>query len=247
MLSYQHAYHAGSRADIHKHSILARVLEILTQKDRPLTYVETHAGRGVYDLTSPEARKTGEALGGWLALIKDKGALEDLPEKYREAVKILNKGGFEPFYPGSPLVAAHILRPQDQIHLMELHPQEQAALEAAFRGDKRVHIHQRDGLEGALALSPPDPRRGLVLIDPSYELKEEYETIPGFAVRLAKKWPEAAVLIWIPMLPAGRHENMEERLRAKFPALKIFKSEWPKTGAGIYGSIMAGINLPYGV
>lgn len=245
MLSYQHAYHAGNRADIQKHGLLASVLESLTRKDRPLTYMETHAGRGVYDLQSVEALKTGEAKHGWLHL--DDAARTKLPRGYTEAVKNLNGGKNEPLYPGSPVIAAHMLRAQDDIHLMELHPQEYEALSKIFRNDERVHVHKRDGLEGALALSPPQNRRGLVLIDPSYELKEEYESIPDFVVKLVKKWPEACVLIWIPMLPAMRHENMLEKLKSLFPGLSIQKEQWGKPGEGMYGSIMAGVNLPYGL
>ncbi len=243
MLSYQHAYHAGNRADIQKHGLLASVLEILVRKERPLSYIETHAGRGVYDLTAAEAEKTGEAAQGWLSLEKD--ALAKLPQGYVEAVRALNKGALKPLYPGSPLVAAHMLRPQDELHLMELHPQEHAALAGIFRSDKRVHVHKRDGLEGVLALSPPRHRRGLVLVDPSYEIKTEYESIPAFAEKLLRKWPEACLLIWAPMLKARRHEAMLTALEKIFPDLRLFKSEWG--GEGMYGSVMAGINLPYGV
>jgi 23S rRNA (adenine2030-N6)-methyltransferase len=245
MLSYQHAYHAGNRADIQKHSLLCRVLEALTHKERPLTYMETHAGGGVYDMFSTEAEKTGEAAKGWLALSEDERAA--LPAGYVEAIKKLNGGALSPLYPGSPFLAAHMLRPQDKLRLMELHPQEYAALGRALKGDERIQIHKRDGLEGVLAISPPTPRKGLVLIDPSYEMKEEYETIPAFMEKLVKKWPEACVLVWIPMLPAGRHEGMMEKLKKTFPALRIFKTEWGKPGEGMYGSIMAGINLPHGV
>lgn len=245
MLSYQHAYHAGNRADIQKHALLCNVLQILTRKDRPLTYMETHAGRSIYDLFSTEALKTGEAAKGWLALSEPERA--ELPAGYVEAIKKLNGGALSPLYPGSPFLAGHMLRPQDKLRLMELHPQEYAALERAFRGDERVQVHKRDGLEGVLALSPPTPRRGLVLIDPSYEVKEEYEAIPAFMEKLVRKWPEACVLTWIPMLPAGRHVGMVESLEKTFPTLRVFKTEWGKPGEGMYGSIMVGINLPHGV
>jgi 23S rRNA (adenine2030-N6)-methyltransferase len=130
---------------------------------------------------------------------------------------------------------------------MELHPQEYAGLEKIFTDDKRVQVHKRDGLEGVLSLSPPESRRGLVLIDPSYEVKEDYEAIPAFMEKLVRKWPEACVLTWIPMLPAGRHEGMLENLKKTFSALRVFKAEWAKPGQGMYGSIMVGINLPHGV
>jgi 23S rRNA (adenine2030-N6)-methyltransferase len=245
MLSYQHAYHAGNNADLHKHALLCTVLQILTRKDRPLTYMETHAGKGVYDLFSTEALKTGEAAEGWLALSEAERAA--LPTGYIETVKKINGGATSPLYPGSPLLAAHILRAQDKLRLMELHPQEYAGLEKSFKDDKRIQIHKRDGLEGVLSLSPPEARRGLVLIDPSYEVKEDYEAIPAFMEKLVRKWPEACVLAWIPMLPAGRHEGMLENLKKIFPALRVFKSEWAKPGEGMYGSIMVGINLPHGV
>ncbi len=245
MLSYQHAYHAGNNADLQKHTLLCTVLQVLTRKERPLTYMETHAGRGLYDRTSDEAKKTGEAEQGWLAL--DDAARTKLPEAYVDAIKKLNGGKLSPLYPGSPLIAAHVLRPQDQLHLMELHPQEHAALEKTFAKDDRVHIHRRDGLEGVLAISPPSPRKGLVLIDSSYEMKEEYETIPAFMEKLVKKWPEGCLLTWIPMLPAGRHEIMVRTLEKTFPAPRVFETEWAKPGEGMYGSIMVGINLPHGV
>ena len=110
-----------------------------------------------------------------------------------------------------------MLRPQDELHLMELHPQEHAALAGIFRSDKRVHVHKRDGLEGVLALSPPRHRRGLVLVDPSYEIKTEYESIPAFAEKLLRKWPEACLLIWAPMLKARRHEAMLTALEKNIP------------------------------
>lgn len=245
MLSYQHAYHAGNRADLQKHAFLVSVLEILIRKNRPLTYMETHAGRGVYDLHSPEAEKTGEAKQGWLALAESER--QGLPQSYVKVIEDLNKGEKKNFYPGSPWIAASVLRSQDEIHLMELHPQEYEALEHVFKKDKLVHVHKRDGLEGVLALSPPKNRRGLVLIDPSYEIKDEYDSIPDFAIKLSKKWPEVCILIWIPMLPARRHEGMIQKLQSSFPNLYHAQTEWAKPGEGMYGSIMAGINLPYGL
>jgi 23S rRNA (adenine2030-N6)-methyltransferase len=244
MLSYQHAYHAGNRADIQKHSLLASVLESLTRKGRPLTYMETHAGRGVYDLTAAEAKKTGEASEGWLSLSAEE--IEKLPKGYVETVKALNGGSLSPLYPGSPAIAAHMLREQDKLFLMELHPQEHAALTARFKGDTRIQMHKRDGVEGILSLSPPNPRKGLVLIDPSYEMKEEYEEIPTFVRKLMSKWPDACVLIWIPMLPAGRHDQSLTALRKMIPRLRVQKTEWGEPGEGMFGSIMVGINLPHG-
>ena len=173
MLSYQHIYHAGNLADVQKHALLAWMLEYLTQKDKPLSYIETHAGRGLYDLGSDEALKTGEAQAGidlaegWFPA--DHPYIQRLTEC---------RAMFGPrAYPGSPMIAALGLRETDTIHLAELHPQENAALKANL-GDFGANIQKRDGFEMALALTPPTPRRGLLLIDPSYEVKDDYLRSP---------------------------------------------------------------------
>lgn len=245
MLSYQHAYHAGSRPDMHKHRILCGVLDALVQRKAPLTYVETHSGRGIYDLESAEARKTGEAADGWLKVFQDVKALSGLPKSYLAAIRALNKGKLAPLYPGSPYFAAHILRPQDKMRLMELHPAEFAALKKNMGGDKRIQIIRQDGLEGALEMkSAPD----IVLVDPSYEVKSEYEDIPRFAAALHKKWPKAAILIWAPMLPAKRHEILRDKVKKLLPRAEIMEEIWAKPGdqRGMFGSIMVGINVPEG-
>ncbi len=249
MLSYQHAYHAGSRADIHKHKILCQALEILTRKERPLAYFETHAGRGIYDLRAVEAEKTGEAKEGWLKFSQDNDFLAGLPQGYADAVRKLNAGEAQgPAYPGSPYIAAHLLRPQDHMHLMELHPQEYEALVQNFRNDARIHVHKRDGYEGVTALTPPRPpvpRRGLVLIDPSYEVKTEYETAAAFVYGLSQRWPEAVILLWLPVLEAGRHNDTIALLERTCPGMTVMREEWDNPGRGMRGSIMLGLNMPF--
>ncbi|MHA1128680.1 MAG: 23S rRNA (adenine(2030)-N(6))-methyltransferase RlmJ, partial [Alphaproteobacteria bacterium] len=165
MLSYQHAYHAGGPADLHKHIALAELLALLTRKPRGITYMETHAGRGLYDLSSVEAMKTGEA--------KDGIAKIDLPDcPFAVAVKTVRQMHGETIYHGSPAIAAAMARANDKMYLMELHPAEFKALSVNLEGE--ASVHRRDGFEGVLAISPPKPRKGLVLIDPSYEVKSEY-------------------------------------------------------------------------
>ncbi len=245
MLSYQHAYHAGSRPDMHKHKILCRVLDVLVRRKAPLTYVETHSGRGIYDLEAPEARKTGEAAEGWLKVFQDVKTLAALPKSYLGAIRALNKGKLAPLYPGSPYFAAHILRPQDKMRLMELHPAEYAALKKNMGNDKRAQIIRQDGLEGAMEIkTAPD----LILVDPSYEIKSEYESIPDFAAALHRKWPAAAILTWTPMLPAKRHEIALKKIRKLSPRAEIMEESWakPEDQRGMYGSIMVGINVPHG-
>jgi 23S rRNA (adenine2030-N6)-methyltransferase len=238
VLSYQHAYHAGNAADLHKHGVLAGLLVRLTRKPRPITYVETHAGRGLYDLASPEARKTGEAAQGV-------GRCNPDPATPLGRALAATRAAHGPAaYPGSPLIARLMLRPGDRIHLMELHPAEHAALHAALAGPG-VAIHRRNGFEGVLAIAPPRPRRGLVLVDPSYEIKSDYAATAAFARALIAKWPEAIVLIWYPILPAGRHETLRAGLGA-LPHLVDEVSFAPPPSRGMTGSGVALVNPPHG-
>lgn len=202
MLSYQHSYHAGNLADVHKHRLLAEALVVLNADPAPLTYIETHAGRGVYDLTSAEAKKTGEAKEG-------KAALEDLPEDhpYRHCIAQTQARYGKQFYPGSPQIARLLLRPSDTLHLHELHPQEYAALTARIKA-KHIRMYKKDGLKGAIHLLPPKEGRALVLIDPSYEVKSDYEAVVACICTLKEACPQAEILLWYPVLEAGLHLPM---------------------------------------
>jgi 23S rRNA (adenine2030-N6)-methyltransferase len=176
MLSYQHVYHAGNPADVHKHLALVMLLRRLRQKEEPFSFIDTHAGRGLYDLESAEARKTREAETGVLRL----ALTDDAPDSVRDYLSLLsarNRQGPIRFYPGSAAIAHAMLRDEDRAILLELHPQEAAALRQFVRLDRRFSLHVRDCYEALPALLPPPIRRGLVLIDPSYEMKGEYEDI----------------------------------------------------------------------
>lgn len=250
MLSYQHIYHAGNLADVHKHFILCELLNLLTGKDRPISYMETHAGRGLYNLRSPESEKTGEAEQGIIALRKKK----ILPENslYIKILDDVEKKEGKDFYPGSPLVAKLILRKKDQIHLMEKHPQEIKFLRRNLEGEN-VSVHFRDGYEGVLALSPPkppEPRRGLVFIDPSYEVKTEYSDVANFVSKLSKKWPEATIVIWYPILKQGYHKDLIQDIKKqKFENVIVDEYVFSKNknDEGMLGSGMAIINAPFGI
>ncbi|MEM1343597.1 MAG: 23S rRNA (adenine(2030)-N(6))-methyltransferase RlmJ [Pseudomonadota bacterium] len=240
MLSYQHAYHAGGPADLHKHAVLAELLALLTRKPRPITVIESHAGRGLYDLSAPEAAKTGEAAAGVLRH-------PPRPSPFAEALAATRVRHGESAYPGSPLVARHLLRAQDRLILCEAHPAEHAALKRALRG--RAEIHRRDGHEGLRALTPPKPRRGLVLIDPSYERKDEYAATAETALATLARWPEAVVAVWYPVLAALRHEGLIACLaRARLPGFHDARVHFPTAapGHGMTGSGMACLNLPHG-
>jgi 23S rRNA (adenine2030-N6)-methyltransferase len=239
MLSYQHIYHAGCLADLHKHAALCTLLDILVQKDKPLTYIETHAGRGLYDLNAPEAQKTGEAVQGVLRMRKEHWL--DAKNPYAQTLS-----SFDPMmYPGSPLLAARMLRPSDKIHLMELHPQEYYHLRTHMHGTN-AHLYQKDGYENLLALSPPTPRRGIVFIDPSYEIKSEYKTLPELINKLMKRWPVAVICLWYPILNAGLHEQMKTDLqKLDLEKSGFFETRFPSE-KGLRGSGLFLANMPYG-
>lgn len=244
MLSYQHLYHAGNLADVQKHATLAWVLDYLTRKDKPLTYIETHAGRGVYDLRAPEAVRTGEAAAG-IALAEQ---LFPPDHPYRLRLEETRSAYGEAAYPGSPLVAALGLREGDQIHLAELHPQEVAHLRAVA-GDWGAHVHQQDGFQMALALTPPTPRRGLMLIDPPYEVKTDYEAIPRFMAQVHRKWNVGVLILWYPVLKGAPHAAMLRALEAGFPDGLRHEVRFPpaRDGHRMEGSGLFIVNPPFGL
>jgi 23S rRNA (adenine2030-N6)-methyltransferase len=244
MLSYQHAFHAGNLADVHKHSLLACALNYLTQKDKPLTYVETHAGRGLYDLTSTESLKTAEAAGG--ISIADQWFTPDHPYHQRLSEARAMHGPHT--YPGSPLIAALGLRDIDTLHLCELHPTEVQHLRhnAAPWG---AHVYDSEGFSKALALCPPTPRRGLMLIDPSYEIKTDYTTIPKSIAQINRKWNVGIIMLWYPILTDTPHIAMLNALTEAHPTALRHEVRFPpaREGHRMVGSGMFIINPPYGL
>ncbi|WP_299358178.1 23S rRNA (adenine(2030)-N(6))-methyltransferase RlmJ [uncultured Paracoccus sp.] len=244
MLSYQHAYHAGNLADLHKHALLAVALARLAAKDKPFTYVETHAGRGLYHLTDPAALRTGEAAAGIGRALKAGWLPADHP--LLAALVATRERHGPDAYPGSPLIAAHFLRPGDVAHLAELHPGEHAAL-ARVAGF--AHLHRQDGFALANALLPPTPRRGLLLIDPSYEIKADYDRIPGLVSRLARKWNVGVIAVWYPILAEDRQSGLAQALDHAHPGALRSELRFPpaRPGHGMTGSGMFVINPPFGL
>lgn len=199
MLSYQHGYHAGNHADILKHLCWLGVINRLQQKNKPFNLFDTHGGSGCYSLDSEQANKTGEYKEGVLKL--DQFSPQDpLLVEYLAALAVYrNKNE----YPGSPVLAADLLRGNDALHVMELHPGEFANLKNVLKQHKsvgQVHSHFRDGLQGLVALAPPKPNRGAVLIDPPYESRGEYQAVIKAVQDCLKRWPQAQILIWYPLL-----------------------------------------------
>ena len=239
MLSYQHGYHAGGPADLHKHIVLAELLARLTTKPRALGCFETHAGRGLYDLAAPEALKTGEAAQGIARIAPDPAT------PFGRALAAVRAAHGPSAYPGSPLIARELLRPQDRLTLFELHPAEHAALAAALRRAPGTAVHRRDGFAGVLARVPPPTRRGLVLVDPSYEVKGEYAATAAFVRELVGTWPEATVLVWYPLLPAARHRELLAGLAPLRAAVDEARFD-PPPARGMTGSGLALVGAPHG-
>lgn len=247
MLSYQHIYHAGNLADVHKHVILAQTLAYLTQKDKPLTYVETHSGRGLYHLDSDEAVRTGEAAAGIGRALDEGWFGADHP--LSRAISAVQAQFGSSVYPGSPLIAANLLRPQDSLHLAELHPQEYRALTQAVAATG-ARTYRQDGFELAQSLLPPTPRRGVLLIDPSYEVKTDYDRLPGIIASLHRKWNVGVIALWYPILTNDRHAAMREALvKRDFPKLlhHEFRFAAARAGHGMVGSGMFVVNAPFGL
>jgi 23S rRNA (adenine2030-N6)-methyltransferase len=248
LLSYQHLYHAGNLADVHKHAVLAWMLDYLIRKDKPLSYIETHAGRGLYDLAAPEAAKTGEAARGiaralgWFA--------PDHP--YAVALAQVRTRHGPDAYPGSPMLAALALRPGDSLHLAELHPREHAALADAMLFSQAI-CHRQDGLALALALTPPTPRRGLMLVDPSYEVQSDYEALPKLFANVARKWNVGILMLWYPVLAGAEQAEvlagMLAALTAAHPGAINHQVRFApaRPGHGMVGSGLFVINPPWGL
>lgn len=242
MLSYQHGYHAGNLADVHKHAVLAWLLAGMAAKDKPLSYLETHAGRGLYDLGAPEALKTGEAAAG----IRRVEAWFPPDDPYARALAATRRLHGPDAYPGSPLLAALTLRPADRLTLAELHPREGEAL-ARNLGPHGARIERRDGLAMAVALTPPTPRRGLLLVDPSWEVKADYDAVPAALEQVARKWNVGVLLLWYPLLPDARHAPMLRRLDAAVPGALRHEVRFPpaRQGHGMVGSGLFVVNPPW--
>lgn len=245
MLSYQHGFHAGNAADVHKHAILACSLAYLTRKDKALSYLETHSGRALYDLSDAAAQKTGEAAQGVDRL------LSHFPSDHAYARVLAETRALHgpTAYPGSPLIAARLLRRFDRLDLAELHPQEHAALTQAMPPAPNTRVHKRDGLEMAKALTPPDPRRGLMLIDPSWELRDDYARMAQVLPMLHRKWGVGVVMLWYPLLADRRHLPMTRALRDAIPDIMLHEVSFPpaRAGHGMEGSGMAVVNPPWGL
>ncbi|MEO0981844.1 MAG: 23S rRNA (adenine(2030)-N(6))-methyltransferase RlmJ [Pseudomonadota bacterium] len=220
MLSYQHAFHAGNRADVLKHAAAHALWSDLAQAGDPVLHVETHAGRGVYDLEGAEARKTGEAADGALRLLSG-----DAPRLLRPWLSHIAEAG-PGAYPGSPVLAAKLLGETARLVLFERHPAEFDALNSVFAGDDRVQIKKADGYAGAMRLTPRRGERMSVFVDPSYETERDIDALADWTPRALRRWPDALIVLWLPLFKDGREQDAGAYL-AELGDGVIAGARWP--------------------
>jgi len=213
MLSYQHAYHAGGPADVHKHAVLNALALHMGEKDKPFCALDVFAGEGVYDLAHAMATKTNEYTQGIGALWSGKISVPAALAAYLTLVRSFNPDGVLKTYPGSPAVVKAHLRDIDRLIVNELHPAANEALHHWARRDSRIAVHKRDALEALGALVPPPIRRGFAVIDPSYEVAAEYAATGAAVVRAIAKWTTGIYVVWYPLLADARHAPLLSALK----------------------------------
>jgi 23S rRNA (adenine2030-N6)-methyltransferase len=193
-VNYRHAFHAGNFADCVKHAVLTALLRGLLAKEKPFRVLDAHAGIGAYDLSAPEAQRTGEWRDGI-------GRVMDAPEApaLADYAGLVRAAGYPRTYPGSPVLIRRLLRPSDHLVLCELHPEDHATLRARFRGDAQVAVHRRDAWEAITALTPFPERRGLVLLDPPFEQEGEFDRLAAAVAMLRHRFRAAIVVAWYPI------------------------------------------------
>jgi 23S rRNA (adenine2030-N6)-methyltransferase len=250
MLSYRHGFHAGNPADVLKHTILVFCLQYFKQKEKPFLYIDTHSGGGFYPLNSGSGAKNREWEWGIGRLPAPDTPLPAMLKNYQQ---LMSEDSCN--YPGSPEISRKLLRAQDRAVCFELHPEDLRILNGLFRNDRRFVIRGEDGLAGLKSLLPPLHRRGLVLIDPSYEEKNDYTKVPEILTDALRRFPTGTYLIWYPLLLRhGASEQFPETLLELFPAGSRCKTELytaprnqppENSPRGMYGSGMVILNPPW--
>ncbi len=246
MLSYRHAFHAGNAADAVKHAALCFTLAYLTQKPKPLYLIDTHAGAGHYDLADAMALKTGEAQSGIVRLLDRDDTAPAFCADYLSAVRAARGAGSG--YPGSPALMRRGMRPGDRLDLVELHPTDHATLAGVFARDRAVRTVKADGLETLIARMPPKERRGLAVIDPSYEVKSDYETIPPRLGQAVRRFATGVYVLWYPVIDRARTEQLvdsvSDHVGGRMIRLELCL-EPDRAGRGMTGSGLVIVNPPY--
>lgn len=254
MFSYRHAFHAGNHADVLKHSILVHTLDYFNRKDTPYWFIDTHAGAGIYDLTSDWALQNGEFIDGLDRLLDGDDTMPELLVRYLSAVQHFNPDGVANYYPGSPWFALHALRERDRLRLFEMHPSEVEALKDNLARQDRVarrqaSVYASDGFAGLKAQLPPAPRRGIVIIDPSYEDKADYRRTLQALKDGLKRFATGCYLIWYPIVQRLEAQELVRSLERMdgiqwlHATLTVRKPA--DDGLGLHGSGMFVVNPPW--
>lgn len=249
-MNYRHSYHAGNFADVLKHAVLAQIITYLKRKDQAFRVIDTHAGIGLYDLSSVEAQKTGE----WREGVGRVTGAELSPElkaflaPWLEAVEALNPEGGLLHYPGSPKLTRQLMRKQDRLTAIELHPEDAAQLRQVFEGDYQVRVIELDGWLSLGAHLPPKEKRGLVLIDPPFEEAGEYDRMIDGLARATRRFPGGTYMLWHPIKadsPLGAFDNKLIALGRPRTLTVRLLARANQTAPGLNGTGLVIINPPY--
>ncbi|MGW9230712.1 23S rRNA (adenine(2030)-N(6))-methyltransferase RlmJ [Pseudorhizobium sp. NPDC055634] len=249
-MNYRHIYHAGNFADVLKHAVLARLVLYMQKKDKAFRVLDTHAGIGLYDLSTEEAQKTGEWQDGIGRLME-----AELPPKaaellapYLSAVRDLNPGGGVRLYPGSPKLARMLFRPQDRLSAMELHPEDEARLARLFEGDYQVRVTELDGWLALGAHLPPKEKRGIILVDPPFEEPDEYERLAKGLATAYRRFPGGTYCLWYPLKKGAPIKDFHKALQdldiPKMLCLELSVRSDRET-TGLTGSGLIVVNPPF--
>ncbi|MBP1850721.1 23S rRNA (adenine(2030)-N(6))-methyltransferase RlmJ [Rhizobium halophytocola] len=249
-MNYRHIYHAGNFADVLKHAVLTRLVVYMQQKDKAFRVLDTHAGIGLYDLSSEEAQKTGEwtdGIGRLLDAALSKTA-KDLLAPYLDQVRALNPEGPLRRYPGSPKLARMLFRPQDRLSAMELHEDDARALHRVFEGDFQVRVTELDGWLSLGAHLPPKEKRGIVLVDPPFEIDGEYERLADGLAKAWRRFPGGVYCLWYPLKKGAPIADFHEQLKA-LDIPKMLCAEMnvrsDRETTGLTGSGLIVVNPPF--
>ena len=248
MLGYRHAFHAGNHADVLKHVTLVQLVDYLAAKDKPFWYIDTHAGAGRYTLTQGYAAAQREYADG-VEKLWNGGVLPEALARYVELLRELNPHHRLKYYPGSPWIARMRMRAQDRLWLHELHPADYALLEQEFStGTVPARVLNEDGYAGLKALLPPEPRRALVLMDPSYEVREDYARVVDAMRQALRRFATGVYMVWYPMIPRRESRELPGRLAGLAPE-RWLRAELVVRAAdaahGLYGSGVFVVNPPW--
>lgn len=248
-MNYRHAYHAGNHADVLKHAVLARVMEHIKKKAKPFRVIDAHAGIGLYDLAGVEAGKTAEWEGGIGKMAAPFAPeVEALLAPYRAVIAALNPGGGVRLYPGSPELMLRLMREADRMIANELHPQDAIALERQYIHDPRVDVTSMDAGTCLKSRLPPPERRGVILIDPPYEVKSEAEKAVRMMIDGLHRFAQGVYLLWYPL----KADQTAEAILAQVTALGVpatlkveMRVREAFTGGGLAGSGLIVMNTPW--